>query len=328
MEVEISDGAERQLRAFSLLSGFRVEQVENARAIFIYYDGDRFTVGRKRHFIHVPRNVAGEHGFQFRDGIEANEALKLRTFVRERVKGFAVRRESGLGVGDFLMGFWRDQVFAAGFDVDHIEIAFVDGDVFHHEELRVIVRPILNGPAGRRDFHEQTIRIGPGGFHDADVGVLAIASRGGVRHPLAGPGKHRAGVARFSVGNQRDLGVVEVIAIELIEFAAAFVLREDDVFALFGLDAAAQDRLRQKGELLARAARHLDQVKLRHIGKARRDKHLASFRVPAIERRRAKLHVATGVGAELGRNLRHVIENEAVRHLRVRRDCAHQGENG
>ena len=176
MEVEIRNCADGQLGTFAFLAGFGIEQPENASAVLIHHYGKRFAVLRKRHFVDVPRNVAGEHCFKLGEGIKANEPLKLSAFVAQDVNGFAVGRESGLRVGDLLLAFRRDELLAAGFGVDNIEIALVDGDVFGDEQFRIVVRPILNRPAGGRNFEQHMIRIGPDRIHDANVGVLAVSS--------------------------------------------------------------------------------------------------------------------------------------------------------
>ena len=60
-------------------------------------------------------------------------------------------------------------------------------------------------------------------------------------------------IARFSVGEQRDIAGGDVVAIELIPFAAANIFGENNVVAAIGVKAPSAHRISEKGKLVTLA---------------------------------------------------------------------------
>ena len=119
-------------------------------------------------------------------------------------------------------------------------------------------------------------------------------------------------VARFAVGEQRDVAAGHVIAVELVPLAAADVLGEDERRAGDGLEGGAEHAIGEEGELLACASRDLDEMNLAGVGEASGDEHLAFDGVPAEERGGARVAIACGLFGDRGGDGRDVFKHKVV----------------
>src|SRR4051812_11706735 len=129
----------------------------------------------------------------------------------------------------------------------------------------------------------------------------------------------RPGIPRLSIREQRD-PPVPIETIELKEFTAAIILREDDASTRLRLKSSGPHRLRQESELAPRATRHFHVVELHTVRETRRHQHLATLGVPTQERRRAEFQISTHIAPEFLRNWREIFRGEIFRHRSGCRD--------
>src|SRR6266481_9967708 len=88
-------------------------------------------------------------------------------------------------------------------------------------------------------------------------------------------------VARLAIGQQRNAAAGQIVTVKLKPLASADVLGKREVIT-FGAKMAAACAVRKECKLRAVTARHLYQMDLRHVGKARTDEELAFHRVPIL----------------------------------------------
>src|SRR5271169_2454220 len=104
-----------QFGRWFFLSGFGVEQMYYAEAIFICSEGDGLAVRRDVEVFHVPVNMFGEKRVFLRREVQIGEALEFGVYVRGDVDSLPVFAEFGAGVGDFFRATFRsEQCFFAG----------------------------------------------------------------------------------------------------------------------------------------------------------------------------------------------------------------------
>ena len=289
--------------------------MQHADPVFIGHKRDHRAVGRDLKLIDIPWNVRGERRvFAGRD-IDFHEPPELGVLVRRGINRQRIRRKTRAGVGHFVAALMRENRARARLRVGEVEIALVDRHVFQQQQFRVVLRPIRDAPAAAADLDERAVRARIARVQQVNVVVLPVAGGRGVGEQFAAVRPAPAGVARLPIGQQHDASVREIVAIELVEFAAALVLREHNELARLRLIRAACDRLGQKRELRPRAARQLDVMQLRRVRKARRDQHLAPDRMPGIEHRAAKFEITRHRPAQFRRRRRHPFDDEIFRDL-------------
>src|SRR5271154_2850289 len=104
-----------QFGRWFFFSGFGVEQMYDAEAIFICSEGDGLAVGRDVEVFHVPVNMFGEKRVFLRREVQIGETLEFGVFIRSEVDSLPVFAEFGAGVGDFFRtAFGSEQRFFAG----------------------------------------------------------------------------------------------------------------------------------------------------------------------------------------------------------------------
>ena len=173
----------------------------------------------------------------------------------------------------------------------------------------IVGRPIECEPAAALQLQQQAVGFGIRGIHDPDISVLAGAAGGAVGEAVVVIGEAGAEVARFAVGQQRNVARSEIVAVELEPLAAADIFGEDEVIAIRSV-VSAGDAIRKECKLGARSARHFDEVHLWHVGKAGGNEHFAPCRVPILEA--AELAILVSLLSDRRRNGRNVFHHQVV----------------
>ena len=286
------DRSQRQLRRGQFPRGFRVEQVEHSDPVLIGHKRDHRAVGRDLELIHVPRNVRRQRRMFARRDIDLHEAAKLRVLVRRGENRQRIRGKTRAAVRHFFAALLRENRARARLRVREIQVALIDRNIFEQQQLRVVLRPIRDAPAAARDLDQRAVRLGIARVQQVNVIVAPVARRRGVGEQLAAVRPAPPGVTRLAIRQQRDASIHQIVAIELVKFPAALVLRKHNELARRRLIRTARDRLGQKRQLLPRAPRHLHVMQLRRVREARRDQHLAPHRMPPVKHRAAKFQIA------------------------------------
>ncbi len=184
-------------------------------------------------------------------------------------------------------------------------------------------------PAAARALGDQPVGLRVARVHDVEVGVLPIAPRGRVADELAVLAPCARLVAALAVRQQRQAAVGE--RVELVELAAAHVLRDQDHVARARSVARELDAILLEAELRARAARLRHPMHLVGVAEARGDQHRAVDGMPAEEGRRAELHVGPGPRGELGGHFGNAVSDQRRRlfdRLRPGRRCEADTQQG
>ena len=102
---------------------------------------------------------------------------------------------------------------------------------------------------------------------------------------------------------------------QLVEFATADILAEDDEPALAGLELPAGHRLGREGQLASSTSRLGDGMQLERLCKPRSDEHFPSDRMPGSEDRGPEFQIAGGIALEADRDGRNPLNHQIVGNL-------------
>src|SRR5581483_6661814 len=151
-------------------------------------------------------------------------------------------------------------------------------DLMFEQELLVVRGEIARTPAAAFELHREVRGLWFRGVHDPEIDVVAVAAIRSIREELAVVRQDVRYVARFAVGQQRDLARRAIEAIDLKVLSAAGVAAEDDSVRIVGEKRSSAEPLLQKRELRPRPAGKLHEVQLRGLAESGPDQHLFELR--------------------------------------------------
>ena len=164
------------------------------------------------------------------------------------------------------------------------------------------------------------------GVHHVEIAILPVAP-GGVVGDEPRTRRDRYAIARLAVGQQRRVATREVVAEQLVRFAATGrVLLEHEVLALRPEHGAGARRhaVGEERQLRPRAARKAHLVQLRRVRKRGGDDQLALCRMPRDEAGLPELAVRRDRFDQRRRDGGHAVD----RHVRRNREGALLGKHG
>src|SRR5260370_29414419 len=133
---------------------------------------------------------------------------------------------------------------------------------------------------GAWQLHEEMIGLRITWIHYPQIRIFSRAPRGHIRDLIAARRPRSCKVPRLAVRQQRYVARGNVIAIQLIPFAAANILRKKNVVAAVRMKPPAPDGVRKKRQLLPLPAWRFHEMKLRRFCEPRGNQHLSPHRMP------------------------------------------------
>jgi hypothetical protein len=288
LEARVADAPLRQPRGLERVVTQRVEEMQAAAAVFVQDVGDVATVGADVEVLDVPGDLGSDQAVLMGDRVLELELRELAALVREHIDAAPARgepRDADAGLHRFLL----ERGEAAGGDVGDVQVALGDRDIFPHQQLRVVARPVERIPGIVAAADQQLRRRGGADVGDVHVVTGYVALVAVESDALAVVRPHRAAVDEVAVGELAH-GTIGGPVEHLRVLIPGLVLEEHHSGAYLGR-ARPFDGIGIERQLLAHAERRGHAVHLLALAEACQDQE-APVGLPVEKGRAARLLVA------------------------------------